>query len=122
MYQAVPAASPRPASASQADTPKSVVFGVILVTYRGAQGAPPNARTREAALELARQIAADAKTDFKAALAKGKSIRYIGAGGTINFNQWHNNTLPFSAVGYTTKGGSRLAGIVTAAEVAKLAQ
>jgi branched-chain amino acid transport system substrate-binding protein len=58
----------------------------------------------------------------KAALAKGTSIRYIGAGGTINFNQWHNNTLPFSAVGYTTSGGSRLAGIVSAAQVAQLAR
>lgn len=58
----------------------------------------------------------------KAALAKGKSIRYIGAGGTINFNQWHNNTLPFSAVGYTATGASRLAGIVSAAEVAQLAR
>ena len=32
-----------------ADAPKSVVFGVILVAYKGAQGAPPNARTRDAA-------------------------------------------------------------------------
>ena len=58
----------------------------------------------------------------KAALAKGKSIRYIGAGGAIAFNQWHNNTQPFSAVGYTTSGSSRLAGIVSATEVAQLAQ
>ncbi|HVY47897.1 MAG TPA: peptidylprolyl isomerase, partial [Minicystis sp.] len=54
-----------------ADAPKSVTFGVILVQYRGAQGAPPNARSRDAALELAKQIAADAKQDFKAAVAKG---------------------------------------------------
>jgi ABC-type branched-subunit amino acid transport system substrate-binding protein len=58
----------------------------------------------------------------KAEMAKGKSIRYIGAGGTVNFNQWHNNTLPFSAVGYTTAGASRLAGIVSAAQVAQLAR
>lgn len=54
-----------------ADAPKQVSFGVILVTYRGAQGAPPTARPREQALELAQQIAAVAKTDFKAAVAKG---------------------------------------------------
>jgi len=53
------------------EAPKSVVFGVILITYRGAQGAPPGARSREAALDLAKQLAAEAKTDFKAALAKG---------------------------------------------------
>ena len=53
------------------DAPKSVVFGVILFQYKGAQGAPANARSRDAALELAKQVAVDAKQDFKAALAKG---------------------------------------------------
>jgi hypothetical protein len=62
------------------DAPKSVVFGVILVQYRGAQGAPPAARTREAALDLAKQLAADAKTDFKAAIAKGDKGSLENAG------------------------------------------
>jgi ABC-type branched-subunit amino acid transport system substrate-binding protein len=57
----------------------------------------------------------------KAALAKGKSIQYIGAGGAIVFNQWHNNSQPFSAVGFTAAGGARTAGIVSAKEVAQLA-
>jgi parvulin-like peptidyl-prolyl isomerase len=59
-----------PAPALPGTAPKSVVFGVILVEYKGAQGASPNARSREAALELAKQFAAEAKTDFKAAVAK----------------------------------------------------
>jgi hypothetical protein len=60
-----------------ADAPKSVMFGVVLVTYRGAQGPPggprisATARTREKALELAKQLAELAKTDFKAAVAQG---------------------------------------------------
>jgi len=57
-----------------ADAPKSVVFGVILVRYKGVQvvpGDPPGTRTREAALELAKQLAQEAKQDFKAAVAKG---------------------------------------------------
>ena len=57
----------------------------------------------------------------KQALAKGQSIQYVGAGGTFVFNQWHNNSEPFSAVGYTSSGGSRVAGIVSASELAKLA-
>ncbi len=56
----------------------------------------------------------------KAALAKGLSIRYIGAGGAIAFNQWHNNNQAFSAVGYTSSGGSRLAGIVKSSDLARL--
>jgi PPIC-type PPIASE domain len=62
------------------DTPKTVVFGVILVQYKGAQGAPPNARSRDAALELAKQLAAEARTDFKAAVAKGDSGSMENAG------------------------------------------
>lgn len=58
-----------PALAS--DAPKRVRFGVVLVQYRGAQGAPPTSRSRDAALTLAKQIAEEARTDFKAAVAKG---------------------------------------------------
>jgi hypothetical protein len=54
-----------------ADAPKKVRFGVVLVQYRGAQGAPPMARSREVALALARELAETAKADFKAAVAKG---------------------------------------------------
>ena len=66
---------PLPASA-----PKSVTFGVILVQYKGAQGALPTARSREAALELAKQLAAEAKQDFKAAVAKGDKGSMENAG------------------------------------------
>lgn len=54
-----------------ADAPKRVRFGVILVQYRGAQGAPPTTRSRDAALTLAKQLAEEAKADFKATVAKG---------------------------------------------------
>ena len=53
------------------DVPKSVVFGVILLQYKGAQGAPPNARSRDAALELARKLVTEARQDFRAATVKG---------------------------------------------------
>ncbi|WP_437677630.1 peptidyl-prolyl cis-trans isomerase [Sorangium sp. So ce131] len=54
-----------------AEAPKRVRFGVVLVQYRGAQGAPPTARSRDAALGLAKELAELAKTDFKAAIDKG---------------------------------------------------
>jgi hypothetical protein len=69
-----------PAPALAGNTPKSVVFGVILIEYKGAQGASPTARSRDAALELAKQLAADAKTDFKAAVAKGDKGSMENAG------------------------------------------
>ena len=60
-----------PAPQLDPKAPKSVVFGVILVTYKGAQGAPPTARSREEALALAKQLAEDAKKDWKATVPKG---------------------------------------------------
>jgi hypothetical protein len=61
----------QPAPPIGADAPKSVVWGAILISYKGAQGAPPNARTREDALSLANDLLPVAKTDFKAAVDKG---------------------------------------------------
>jgi parvulin-like peptidyl-prolyl isomerase len=63
-----------------AEAPKSVVFGVILVQYKGAQGALPTARPRDAALELAKQLATEAAQDFKAAVAKGDKGSMENAG------------------------------------------
>lgn len=69
------------APSSLPDTaPKTVVFGAILVTYRGAQGAPPKARAKDAAEALAKGLAADAKEDFAAALAKGDKGSIANAG------------------------------------------
>jgi hypothetical protein len=53
--------------------PKSVTFGVVLVTYAGAQGAPRNARSKTDAEKLAAEVAELAKTDFRAAVKKGDS-------------------------------------------------
>jgi hypothetical protein len=63
-----------------ADAPKSVTWGVVLVVYQGAQLAPTTARSREAALVLAKELAEVAKTDFKAAVAKGDKGSMDNAG------------------------------------------
>jgi hypothetical protein len=68
------------APALPAEAPKTVTFGVVLVTYRGAQGAPASARSRDAALELAKTLAADARADFAAAVAKGDKGSIANAG------------------------------------------
>jgi ABC-type branched-subunit amino acid transport system substrate-binding protein len=56
----------------------------------------------------------------KAALAAGKSIHYIGAGGAVNFNQYHNYGGDFSANGYDASGNPTTAGVVSAADIAKI--
>ncbi len=53
------------------DAPKQVHFGVVLVTYRGAEGASATARSKADATELAKQLGELARTDFHGAVRKG---------------------------------------------------
>lgn len=54
-----------------ATAPKAVSFGVVLVTYQGAQGAPSDARTKPQAQARAQALLAEAKRDFAAAVGQG---------------------------------------------------
>lgn len=51
--------------------PKSVRFGAILVEYRGAETATRTTRTRDEAQAIAKKLAADAQSDFSAAVKAG---------------------------------------------------
>jgi hypothetical protein len=52
-------------------SPTQVRLGIILMAFEGAQNAPPRARSKKDALELATKLASDAKTDFHAAVVRG---------------------------------------------------
>jgi len=59
----------------------------------------------------------------KAALATGKSIRYVGATGSVVFNKYHNSPGEFALVKYTTKGASgavQVVKLISTAEISKL--
>lgn len=51
--------------------PRSVKIGIVLVAYAGAEGAPPNARSKQAALTIAERLLGDARADFHKATASG---------------------------------------------------
>jgi hypothetical protein len=53
------------------DAPQNISFGVVLVTYRGAERAPANARAKPEALELAKRLSESAKSNFDEAVKKG---------------------------------------------------
>jgi branched-chain amino acid transport system substrate-binding protein len=57
----------------------------------------------------------------KAALQAGKQIQYVGAGGPIVFNRWHNSTGAFEAARYE-HGSLVLVGSVSAAQIAALSR
>jgi ABC-type branched-subunit amino acid transport system substrate-binding protein len=54
------------------------------------------------------------------ALAAGKTIHYVGAGGPIVLDQYHNSSGAFELVGYAANGSTPQLGTVSAAEIAKL--
>lgn len=59
----------------------------------------------------------------KAALAKGETIRYVGAIGSIVFNRYHNSPGEFALVKYTTKGPNgavKVLRIIPTATISKL--
>jgi branched-chain amino acid transport system substrate-binding protein len=57
----------------------------------------------------------------KAALAAGKQIQYVGAGGPIVFDQWHNSTGAFEAA-KDVNGNPVLVGSVSAAQIAAISR
>jgi hypothetical protein len=63
-----------------ADAPKTVSFAVVLFTYRGAEGAPANARDKAAALAKAKELLPDAQRDFGEAVKKGDPGSTVQAG------------------------------------------
>ncbi len=57
----------------------------------------------------------------KATLQAGKQIQYVGAGGSIVFNQWHSSTGAFEAAKYMN-GNPVLVGSVSAAQIAAISR
>jgi hypothetical protein len=55
-----------------------------------------------------------------AALHAGKTIRYIGAAGVIDFNKWHNSGGGFQIDAYQPSGDTTLVNSITAAQLAPL--
>jgi hypothetical protein len=68
-------APPLPATA-----PNDVVFGAILLTFEGAQGAPAKARSKPLALELAKRLVPSAVANFDEAAKQGDQGSTANAG------------------------------------------
>jgi hypothetical protein len=60
--------------------PKHVTFGVVLLSYAGAQGTGADARGKSAALERAQALMSQATTDFAEAAKKGDAGSVANAG------------------------------------------
>jgi ABC-type branched-subunit amino acid transport system substrate-binding protein len=54
------------------------------------------------------------------AIAAGKSINYVGAGGPVAFDQYQNSTGAFELIGYAANGTNPQLAVVSAEDIAKL--
>lgn len=77
---APPAEQPSADPSLPADAPRQVGFGVVLVEYRGAQGASKTARARTEAAAKAAELRALADKDFAAAVKSGDKGSMDNAG------------------------------------------
>lgn len=59
------------AGALPSSAPRSVKIGVVLVSFAGAEGAAPGARSRAEALTLAERLSEEAKAGFHQAVTSG---------------------------------------------------
>jgi hypothetical protein len=67
----LPAFSLGDAAVMPSTAPRHVKIGVVLVSFAGAEGAPPSARSKKEALAIADRLGSDAKTDFHRAVSGG---------------------------------------------------
>jgi hypothetical protein len=51
--------------------PRQIKLGVVLVTFAGAEGAPPSARSKREAMAIAERLGQDARADFHHAVTAG---------------------------------------------------
>jgi hypothetical protein len=58
-------------SAMPSGAPRHVKIGVVLISFAGAEGAPPNARSKRDALALADRLLQEARSDFHHAVSNG---------------------------------------------------
>jgi hypothetical protein len=62
------------------NAPNDVVFGAVLVTFEGVQGAPSKPRTKAAALEIAKRLLPVAQENFESAVKQGDPGSTANAG------------------------------------------
>jgi branched-chain amino acid transport system substrate-binding protein len=58
----------------------------------------------------------------KEAIARGEEIQYVGAGGAITFDQWHNSAGGYEARAFESPGSSTQVVTFTADQIAALAE
>jgi branched-chain amino acid transport system substrate-binding protein len=120
--------------ASQIKDPATILgVGVIASIYDGinlmslamqmahsTSGPVYNADIKKIATGSAGAVTVDSYAAGLSALKAGKKIHYVGVGGQITFNAYHNSPGSFSASGFDASGNPTLLGVIPGTEVQQL--
>jgi ABC-type branched-subunit amino acid transport system substrate-binding protein len=120
--------------AAQIKDPATILgVGVIASIYDGinlmalamqmahsTSGPAYNADIAKIAAGVPGAVAVDSYAAGLAALKSGHHIRYVGVGGPIHFNAFHNSPGNFSASGFTASGSPALLGVIPGTQVQQL--
>jgi len=97
-----------------------VMMGLVMIMAKTPDPAFYNKYIPQVVADSAGAIEVHSYKEGRDALQAGKTIRYVGAGGPIVLDQYHNASGAFEIVGYAANGQTRQLDTVSAADIAKL--
>jgi hypothetical protein len=93
---------------------------LLCLAMLAAKSTNPAVFNRYIATVTSGSVKVDSFVEGKQALARGKTIRYIGAAGPVEFNQFHNSVGTFEAARYDAKGTIVQAGVLSQSAITAL--
>jgi branched-chain amino acid transport system substrate-binding protein len=96
------------------------LMGLAMQMAHSTSGPAYNADIARIAAGAPGAVAVDSYAAGRAALKAGKQIHYVGVGGPIHFNAFHNSPGNFSASGFTASGNPALLGVIPGTQVQQL--
>ena len=96
------------------------LMGLAMQMAHSTSGPAYNADIAKIAAGPPGAVAVDSYAAGLAALKAGQRIHYVGVGGPIHFNAFHNSPGNFSASGFTASGNPTLLGVIPGPQVQQL--
>jgi branched-chain amino acid transport system substrate-binding protein len=96
------------------------LMGLAMQMAHSTSGPAYNADIAKIAAGAPGAVAVDSYATGLAALKAGRPIHYVGVGGPIHFNAFHNSPGNFSASGFSASGSPTLLGVIPGTQVQQL--
>jgi branched-chain amino acid transport system substrate-binding protein len=105
---------------SMTDYDGVVITALAMLAAKSTQPSVFNAHITDVTAGGPGKVVVHSFPEGKKAIQAGKQIQFVGAGGVIAFDKWHNSTGGFEFAKYLSNGHVALEGFVSAAQIAPL--